>query len=250
MEQITSRKNPQIAHIRKLLSSRSYRRETGQMVCEGPKMLAEALHWGAEITQIVQTENAQLPQLPPSIQPIKVPKDLLQWLSDTKTPQESLFLCQIPQKTQIPPDSSRFLVLDGVQDPGNLGTIWRTADAFGADGLILLNACADPWSPKTLRATMGAAFRLPVWELEAKALADMLTEREIPFYGTALRADTKDVREISLQKAVVVIGSEGRGMSPEVLELCEKTIKIPMEPRCESLNAAVAASVILWEMTR
>ena len=250
MEHITSRKNPHLAHIRKLLSSRAYRRECGQMVCEGPKMLGEALCWGAEITQIVQRENAQLPPIPPGIQRIEVPKDLLEWLSDTKTPQDNLFLCRIPQAAQILPSGSRLLVLDSVQDPGNLGTIWRTADAFGADGLILLQACADPWSPKTLRATMGAAFRLPLWEMEAEALATLLKQREIPLYATALQADTKDVREVSLQKAAVVIGSEGRGVSPEVLALCEKTIKIPMEPRCESLNAAVAASVVLWEMTR
>ena len=251
MEYITSRKNAHIAHIRKLISSRAYRRETGQMVCEGPKMLEEALRWGAEITQIVQTQKASVPaNLPPGVQRLQVLDDLLAWLSDTKTPQNSLFLCRIPESPPLPCETPRFLVLDGVQDPGNVGTIWRTADAFGAAGLILLGACADPWSPKTLRATMGAAFRLPVWEMEAQSLVAQLKEREIPLYGAALMEDTLDIQALSLHKAAVVIGSEGRGISDEVLARCEKTIKIPMAERCESLNAAVAASVVLWEMAR
>ena len=146
--------------------------------------------------------------------------------------------------------AGRYLVLDGVQDPGNVGTVWRTADAFGADGLILVNHCADPFSPKTVRATMGACFRLPVWETELDALKPLLDEAGVPLYATALREDTEDVRRADLSAAAVIIGSEGRGVSRQALELCKQTLKIPMTDRCESLNAAVAASVVLWEMYR
>ena len=144
----------------------------------------------------------------------------------------------------------RFLVLDGVQDPGNVGTIWRTADAFGADGLILLPGCADPFSPKTVRATMGACFRLPVWETDLAGLPQVLEGAGLPLYATALREDTDDVRRAGLSRCAVVIGSEGRGVSQAVLDACAGTLKIPMRQRCESLNAAVAASVVLWEMAR
>lgn len=127
---------------------------------------------------------------------------------------------------------------------------WRTADALGADGLLLLPGCADPFSPKTVRASMGACFRLPVWELGREALLPTLDQAGLPLYATALRADTEDVRRADLSRCAVVIGSEGRGVSPETLALCGKTLKIPMRDRCESLNAAVAAAVVLWEMAR
>lgn len=172
-------------------------------------------------------------------------------VADTQTPQGVVFLCK--GKSLDPPEElegDRFLVLDGVQDPGNVGAIWRSADAFGADGLILCGPCADPWSPKTVRATMGAVFRLPVWETTLEELAACLERKGIPLYSTALREDTVDVRQIDLSRAAVIVGSEGRGVSPLALELCEKTIKIPMRARCESLNAGVAASVVLWEMAR
>jgi TrmH family RNA methyltransferase len=131
-----------------------------------------------------------------------------------------------------------------------VGTIWRSADAFGADGLILCSGCADPWNPKTVRATMGAVFRLPVYECSMDELAAALAAEDVPLYATALREDTEDLRAVRLERAAVVIGSEGHGVSEETLRLCQKTLKIPMTDRCESLNAAVAASVVLWEMAR
>ena len=169
-------------------------------------------------------------------------------MSTVDTPQNTLALCRTPALT--PPEAlspGRYLVLDGVQDPGNVGTIWRTADAFGAEGLFLLPGCAEPFSPKTVRATMGACFRLPVWEAELDGLRALLARAGMPLYATALRSDTSDVREIPLDRAAVVIGSEGRGVSQAVLDTCEKTLKIPMRERCESLNAAAAAAVVLWE---
>ena len=141
-------------------------------------------------------------------------------------------------------------MLDGVQDPGNVGTIMRTADAFDCDGVFLVSACADPYSPKTARATMGAVFRRDVYQCTADELCALLQKSNLPLYGTALRNDTVSLRDAELSRAAVAIGSEGRGLSAEILSKCEKTIKIPMSPRCESLNAAVAASVVLWEMYR
>ena len=142
------------------------------------------------------------------------------------------------------------MVLDGVQDPGNVGTILRTLDAFDFDGLLLLEGCADPWSVKTVRSSMGAVFRRPVWCLKAAQLPGLLTRSSLPLYGTALRQDTEDVRAVPLDRCAIVIGSEGQGISDAVLALCQKTVKIPMSQRCESLNAAIAATVLLWESYR
>ena len=142
------------------------------------------------------------------------------------------------------------MVLDGVQDPGNVGTIWRTADAFDCDGLVLLPGCADPYGPKTVRASMGAVFRRSVWTCTAQELAEVLQRSDIPLYGAALRDDTLDARAVDYSRAALAIGSEGRGLTDEVLSLCRKTIRIPMAERCESLNAAIAAAVLLWEAYR
>ena len=248
MERITSRQNPLMAHIRKLNSSRSYRREKGEFTGEGPKLLEEAVKAGAEITVVVVAEGTQI-SCPAGARQVEVPADLLQSLCDTKTPQGVLFVCRMGQLT--PPEQlpgQRYLVLDGLQDPGNVGTLWRTADAFGAHGLFLLPGCADPFSPKTLRATMGACFRLPVWQGELGPLKALLRQAGLPLYATALRADTADLRDTDLTRSAVVIGSEGRGVCPQVLEESDLTIQIPMTARCESLNAAAAGSVILWHM--
>ena len=248
-EKITSRSNPLIARMKKLKTRRSARREEGVFLCEGPKMLREALKWNADIEVVLCTEGAELPPLADTVRVVEVPEDLLAVAADTETPQGIVFLCRgKPMEFAGNVDWNRFLVLDGVQDPGNLGTVWRTADAFGADGILLANGCADPWNPKTIRATMGAVFRLPLYECALPELADWLKGQEIPLYATALREDTADLRDISLERAAIIIGSEGRGVSAQALELCEKTVKIPMTERCESLNAAIAASVVLWEM--
>ena len=251
MERITSRTNPLIAHLRKLNASRSYRREQGEFPGEGPKLLGEALKWGAPLKCVVFAEGTSLPALPEDVRVVEVPGDLLKSAADTETPQGVVFTCAIPD-LPLPEDLPQggYLVLDGVQDPGNVGTVWRTADAFDAAGLILLPGCADPFAPKTVRATMGACFRHRAYETSLEVLVAALKKSGIPLYATALRGDTVDVREAGLRNAAVIIGSEGRGISEAALSLCEKTLKIPMSPRCESLNAAVAASVVAWEMAR
>lgn len=251
IERITSRSNPLVTRLRKLNSKRSARREEGVFCGEGPKLLAEAIKWGADLETVICAEGVTLPELPEQTRVVEVPESLLSAVADTESPQGIVFVCNgvslaFPERLE----GSRYLVLDGVQDPGNVGTIWRTADALGADGLILCSGCADPWGPKTVRSTMGAIFRMPVYEATLEDAAEKLAVAGIPLYATALRDDTLDVREVSLAKAAVIIGSEGRGVSDLALQLCKKTLKIPMTSRCESLNAAIAASVVLWEMAR
>ena len=251
MELITSRQNPLFQHIRKLRNSGGYRRQAGEFLGEGPKLLEEALRWGAEIRTVVSAEGRELP---PGVtgRVVTTPEDVLGTLADTETPQGVVFVCALPD-TVLPQrlEPGRYLILDGVQDPGNLGTVWRTADAMGAGGLLLTGACADPYSPKAVRSTMGACFReLPVWRGEPEEIQRLLERSGIPLYATALREDTEDLRDVELSGAAVVIGSEGKGISEKMLSLCQKSLRIPMEDRCESLNAAVAAAVVLWEGRR
>ena len=250
MERITSRKNPLITHIRKLSTDRSYRRECGEFLGDGVKLLEEAVRWNAPLTTVVVSEGTQIPQLPQGVRGVEVPEDVMASISPMKAPQGALFLCRMPEMGQVELSGARYLVLDGLQDPGNVGTIWRTADALGADGLLLVNGCADPWNHKTVRATMGACFRLPAYEVKVEDLSGLLEKSGIPLYSTALREDTVDLRDGDLSRCAVVIGSEGKGVSDALLEMSHKTMKIPMRDRCESLNAAAAAAVVLWEMAR
>ena len=147
------------------------------------------------------------------------------------------------------PFDSGTLLLDGIQDPGNLGTILRTADPLQIPA-VLLDGCADPYNPKTVRASMGAVFRtLPVRMTRQQAIA-ACRDAGIPLLATAMSADAVDLRQAELPSAAVIIGSEGQGICRELFDAAQGKIIIPMSPRCESLNAAVAAAIVLWQMKR
>lgn len=251
IETITSRQNTLMTHLRKLASSRSYREKCGEYLCDGVKLLEEAIQWHAPIRTAVFSDGVDIPVLPDGVRTVRVSTELMRSVSPMETPQGALFTVTLPART-LPQilDGRHYLVLDGVQDPGNVGTILRTADAFACDGVFLVNACADAYSPKTSRATMGAIFRRAVYPCTLEELLALLRKSGIPLYGTALRNDTETLGEVDLSCSAVAIGSEGRGLSAQVLAACARTIKIPMSTRCESLNAAVAASVVLWEMYR
>lgn len=247
-ELITSRSNPLMTHIRKLASSRSYRREQGEYIGDGVKLLEEAVRWRAPITTVVYTKGTPVPAVPDGVRLVEVSEDLMRSISPMEAPQGALFVARIPENA-LPEclPGRRYLVMEGVQDPGNVGTILRTADAYEADGVILLEGCADLYNPKTVRSTMGALFRVKAWNTTLNELCSVLRRSELPLLGAALREDTVDAREADLHHAAILIGSEGRGLSEAALAACDKTIKIPMSERCESLNAAVAAATLLWE---
>lgn len=254
MEIITSKGNPLCVHLRKLASSRSYREETGELLCDSPKLLREAELWGASIQALLYTEGAELPWRDPERRPFRaaqVSESVMRSVSPMETPQGVVFSCLSPSYAppERPGSGGRFLVLDGIQDPGNVGTILRAADAFGATP-VLLPGCADLNNPKTLRAGMGVHFRSLICRCTLEELAAFLKAEGLPLYGAALREDTADVRAVDLRRCAMAVGSEGRGLSAEVLAACDRTIRIPMEKTCESLNAASAASVLLWEAAR
>ncbi len=251
MERITSRKNPLLEHIRRL-DSGAYRRQCGAFLCDSPKLVDEALRHGVTVTCVVAADGVTLPEsLPAGVRCVAIPADVMASLSPHRTPQGLLAVCELPDAAPPPAlTPGRYIVLDGVQDPSNVGAVLRTADAFGCTAALLLPGCADLYSLKTLRASMGAVFRLPAWTLDAETLRRLLTEAGLPLYGAALRRDTVDVRRRDLRRCAIAVGSEGRGLSDTVLSLCDETLKIPMTDHCESLNAAAAAAVLLWEAYR
>ena len=202
MDRITSRANPLLSHIRRLSSDAAYRRQSGQFVGDSPKLLREALQWGVEPVCVVCTEEVALPALPAGVRAVCVPGDVMASVSPMKSPQGVLFTGRIP--ALAPPEKltgRRYVALEGVQDPGNVGAVLRTLDAFDGDGLFLLPGCADPYSPKTLRSSMGALFRRPVWSCSASELCRLLQRSGLPLYGAALRLDTLDARAVDLTRA-------------------------------------------------
>ena len=246
-DRITSRKNPLLQQLRRLLQSRGAREAAGEYIADGTKLLAEAVRWIPErLRTVVVTESVDPGELPPHVRLVEVPDDVMAQLSPSKTPQGALFTCALPSM-EAPSIQPGTLILDGIQDPGNLGTILRTADAWDRP-VVLTPGCCDAFSHKTVRASMGAVFRTPPRFMSQEEVYGALRAAGIPLYVTALTPDALDVRQVALSKGAVVIGSEGRGVGEYFRTHADQTLIIPMTARCESLNAAVAAAVVLWQM--
>ena len=242
---ITSRKNPLLQQVRKLLTSRRERENAGLFVADGTKLLSEAVKFYPGLDTVILAEGVSV-EVPEHVRLVRVPEDVMQSISPMDTPQGAIFLCRLPEKIPFAAQAP-MLLLDGIQDPGNLGTILRTADALRVP-VVLLEGCADPYSHKVVRASMGAVFRTPVIQSTWADASAKLKEAGIPVAVTALSDKAQDIRNADLRQMAVVIGSEGRGVRPEVLQQADQALIIPMDPHCESLNAGIAASIVMWQM--
>ncbi len=247
-EHITSLKNPKVTTW-KSLKDRKGRRETGCFLAEGRKMTEEALA-SAFPVEAVLVDEARMAEfaLPENLPVYAMPGHVLAAVCDTKTPQG---IAAVVRMADVPARGTRFAAMDGVQDPGNVGTIIRTADAAGFDGVLLSNQCADVFSPKVLRATMGSIFRMGIRVTDD--LPGML--KTMAGEGFAVLSSQLDgtpfyQRENVGEKFVLVIGSEGNGVTDEVKAAATHKVKLPMRGGAESLNAAVAAGIMMYELTR
>ncbi len=244
-ERITSRKNPLLQQVKKLLSSKKERENAGLFVSDGTKLLEEAVKFYPGLETVILSDGVDV-KVPDSVRVIRVPGDVMESISPMQSPQGALFLCRLPEKKSFEPKSG-MLILDGIQDPGNIGTILRTADALEIP-VVLLEGCADPYSHKVVRSSMGAVFRTPVVQASWADVYAACKAAGIDVAVTALSERAKDIRQSDLTKMAVVIGSEGRGVRQEVLDAADAELIIPMNPKCESLNAAIAAAIVMWQM--
>lgn len=242
MTEITSRQNPLVQHVAKLLAQAKYRRERGEFAAEGTKLLDDAVEAGVEITAVLAT--AEVAGTLERSLPITVVSDrLFGAISTQRAPQGAIFAARIPD---VPARDGAKIALDGVQDAGNVGTVIRTAAALGIGEVLLVGDCADPFGYKAVRASMGGVFRVRTSRMTAAELLE--TSSGLKLMAAEPRADAADVRELP-PNALPVIGSEGQGLSKEVLEMCEGSFAIPMSGSTESLNAAVAAAIVIWEIS-
>ena len=251
MKEITSVHNAAAQLLRELQKPRA-RREHGLFVCESAKMVGEAVALHLAQTLFVEKgREAEYAQMAAQAESMgcalyAVSQAVMQAVSTAKTPQGIVCTAKIPE----PPKTltgKRIVALDGVQDPGNVGTILRTADALDIP-VTLLEGCADPYSPKTVRASMGAVFRTQPVKADWAEVKAACGVAGIPVAVTALSQRAKDLRNADLRGMAVVIGSEGQGVRREILESADGELIIPMNKRCESLNAAVAAAIVMWQM--
>lgn len=244
-ERIVSRKNPLLQQVRRLLSSRKERLNTGLFVADGTKLLQEAVQWWPGLETVILSEGVQA-DIPENVRVVRVPEDVMASISPMETPQGALFICRLPEKQEFIPKPG-MLLLDGIQDPGNLGTILRTADALDIP-VALLEGCADPYSHKVVRASMGAVFRTVAVQTTWEEVSRCLQKAGISIGVTALSDSAVDLRQADLSSMAVVIGSEGQGVRPQILEEAQQQLIIPMNERCESLNAAIASAIVMWQM--
>jgi len=258
IERLSSVKNP-VARRLRLLKHNEGRAGEGLFLVEGGKLIREALDAGLRPRDALieraepGSDGARLIELleASGARAYAAPRHILEAVCDTVTPSGVCASFEPPEPLSLERAPDLLVALDGVQDPGNVGTIWRTADAAGFGGLIAGAGCADLLSPKVQRAAMGSGFRLPA--ASALSLADAL--KELKRSGRQVIATTLDGEDIyhwqpRSNRLVVVIGSEARGVSEPVLRLADARLKLPMRGGAESLNAAVAAGIVLYELMR
>ncbi|WP_077367196.1 23S rRNA (guanosine(2251)-2'-O)-methyltransferase RlmB [Anaerosalibacter sp. Marseille-P3206] len=262
MKYITSPSNPTIKGI-KGLKRKKERWEKKSYLIEGVKIVDEYIKWIGNPECILFSEDLfnvtggrelfkKIEEL--NINIINVPNNLLKELSDTENPQGVLAVGKINdfKLDELFQSKNKFIIiLDELQDPGNAGTIIRTADAFGASGVVLTNNCVDVYNPKVVRATMGSLFHIPVVFADNKIeLINHFKNEGIKVYSTSLEGKNY-IHEVDLTEDIaIIIGNEANGVSDEMISISDFLIKIPMYGKAESLNAAVATSVVMYEVAR
>lgn len=251
-------KNKTLHTFTHLNRSRSFREKTGLFALEGYRLVLDALSCGAELTALLLTQSAlenygeSLLTYAHDIHVLLVSDALAKEIADTETAQGVFAIAKMRQELEaLPQIGSRCLLLHCLQDPANLGAILRTADALGTDGVYLCGCC-DLYNPKTVRTSMGALFRVPIYRLQdLEAFQEHCREQKIPTCAAVVDRDAVNLKDYDFSSgAVVFIGNEGNGLPREVSSACAVRLTIPMSPNANSLNAAMAAGLFLWEMTR
>lgn len=258
---ITSRQNSIVKYIRSLRDKKT-REQEGRFVIEGLTFVTEAILSGIIPEKLIISERAGhnpkaadiISQVSNPEAIVRVSDSVMEYMSGTETPQGVMALLKIPEvsiKSLPVLKDSVFVVVDGVQDPGNVGTVIRTSDAFGITGVILTKGCADLYNAKTLRSTMGSLFHLPVLsDVAITELIDFLRSRSIYTAVTCLE-EGAPVEDSNLRfPLALAFGSEARGISPELRQAADLSIKVPMAGAAESLNVAVAAGIVIYEASK
>ena len=243
---ITSKANSVVKNAKKL-HQKKYRKSA--YLIEGWHLFEEAVQAGVTIERIFALESFR-DQLASFPQTVWVSEDILLDLADSQTPQGIVAVVQKEEVGQVDLSQGKFLFLEDVQDPGNVGTIIRTADAAGFTGVIVSEKSADIYSLKTLRSMQGSHFHLPIYRMSSQRLLEGAKEAGIPVLATTLSKDSVDYRELPpIENFVLVMGNEGQGISPLMAESADQLVHISMKGQAESLNVAVAAGILIFHLS-
>ena len=262
MKKIMSRDNPSVRRAVRLMTSARERRKRGLIICEGARLCRDAAESGVSGEELFCTAKAAekysdyIEGLMRSCRAVyEITDEIADKISDTESTQGIFLVAKSPEvicdlsELKV---SGRYILLENLQDPSNVGSIFRTAEALGIDGVILTDNSASCFAPKALRAGMGAMFRIPIYQT-GNAAGDMrrAAERGMTPMAAVPRGDSVDVTGVcSFEGAIMCIGNEGNGLTDVLTEACTMCVTIPMNGRAESLNAATAASILMWEMVR
>lgn len=255
MQVISSKENEIIKHIKKL-SEKKYRDENNQYIIEGIKIIEEAIQENAQIEEIILCEES-VKQIPSDLiskiakyKCIYVSEKIYKTLTQVVNPQGIIAIIKKGQKTEIKYNEDIIVVLDDVQDPGNIGTILRTVDSIGLRQIIVSKGTADVYNPKVVRSTMGAIFRLNVIEVgNIKEAIEEMKQNKYKLVVTSLQTEN-EIYDINYDKKIIVMGNEANGVSKEIQNMADEKIKIPMLGKTESLNVSIATGIVLYEYVR
>lgn len=252
MLEITASSNNKCKYV-KSLSQKKARESNGEYTIEGIKSVREAINSGKTITALYVSfgfyDNEAF-DYPDNVPLYKVADGVFEKMCDTKAPQGILAVVKMDGNDFKLDLSKSYIYCDNLNDPGNLGTIIRTADAAGFDGVLLSQGCVDLYSPKTVRSSMGSFFNMKVMKNVTREKLAKYKEKGFQLIGGALNENTVDYRSADMTKpTIIVIGNEANGISDEVMEMC-KCVKIPILGKAESLNAGVAAAILMYELVR
>ena len=259
---VTSKDNQWVKEWRRLNDSAKYRRESGLFAIEGARLCADALRSNVPLQAVLYTASALAvygnvvePLLAASEVAVEISPELSRYMGDTMNPQGVFCIAKMLDNSLIIDKINiigTYSALEDIQDPGNMGTIIRTAEALGLDGILLSDGCCDIYNPKVLRASMGGVFRMPLMRVGDMAQTVVaLQEKGMTAFACVVDPSATPITAAGMGKgAVALIGNEGNGLRAETVAACKHSVTIPMTGRAESLNASMAAGIILWEMNR
>ncbi|MFN7250709.1 MAG: TrmH family RNA methyltransferase [Anaerobacillus sp.] len=253
MERIESTKNVRIKNARKL-HTRKGREKLGSFLIEGEHLVEEALNSNVIINEIYIEENFIIPSKweIDNVQVYIVNEKIMKEICETETPQGVVAICELLGRKPLQLErNGKYLLIDQVQDPGNLGTMIRTADSVGLSGVILGHGTVDVYNSKVMRSTQGSLFHLPVIKGDLVEWVEKLKEAYIPIYGTALNEDAKAYKDVESQESfALLVGNEGSGLSNVLMHLTDENLYIPIYGQAESLNVSIAAGILLYHLRK
>ncbi|SER90359.1 TrmH family RNA methyltransferase [Salipaludibacillus aurantiacus] len=248
MEIIESAQNAKIKAWKKLHTKKE-RDKSGLFLIEGKHLIEEALKSQLNIKDLVIQEGRQMPEEwnVKELTKVYVTDRVMKELAETETPQGIVAVCEQPEKENLPLDDGKYLFIDAVQDPGNLGAMIRTADAAGMSGVVLGQGTADPYNGKVIRSTQGSLFHLPIQKMNLEEAVEICKENKLPVFGTSLKGSTYTAIQPQ-KKFALIVGNEGSGVNPGLLEQTDQNLYIPIFGEAESLNVAIATGILLYHL--